>query len=152
MKTRTLMIPLMLLILPACGLNDPTSARGFRLPDGDANAGRAAFADLRCNACHRVEGIEAPAEGAGPVLVTLGGETNRVKSYGELVTSIINPSHRIAPGHDPNAVAPGGKSLMESARLNDVMTVRQLIDLVAFLQATYRVVPPEHYPYSYVYP
>jgi hypothetical protein len=32
------------------------------------------------------------------------------------------------------------------------MTVQQLIDLVAFLQAQYEVVPPQGEPYRYVYP
>jgi hypothetical protein len=41
---------------------------------------------------------------------------------------------------------------METARLNDIMTVRQLVDLVAFLQTSYRVQPPEFNPYTYGYP
>ena len=85
--------------------------------------------------------------------VTLGGETVRVKSYGELVTAIINPSHRIAPGYPLSQVTtPDGQSLMTLGYLNDVMTVQQLIDLVAFLQASYQVMPPLVSPYSYVYP
>jgi hypothetical protein len=139
-------------ILAGCGAQDPTSSRGFRLPDGDANAGRTAFVQLRCYVCHQVEGIDAKFEGTGAAAVKLGGTTLRVKTYGDLVTSIINPSHRIAPGTDADRVAPGGVSLMEIPRLNDVMTVRQLIDLVAFLQPTYHVQPPELNPYAYTYP
>lgn len=144
---------LVLATLSGCGLNDPTSPRGFRLPDGDVAAGRAAFVQLQCNACHQVEGVELAAETTTPAPLTrLGGETIRVKTYGDLVTSIINPSHRIAPGLDRSTVAPGGRSLMEDARLNDVMTVRQLVDLVAFLQPTYRVRPPDYNPYAFSYP
>jgi sulfur-oxidizing protein SoxX len=124
--------------LAACS---PDSPLGFRLPDGDAAAGRQAFVDLRCYACHevagvRIEDLEAIAQ------VELGGKTTYVKTYGELVTSIINPSHRIAPPHREGNVLPDGQSLMSYVYLNDVMTVQQLVDLVAFLQPTYQVVPP----------
>jgi hypothetical protein len=139
-------------LLAGCNAQDPKSSRGFRLPDGDANAGRIAFVQLRCYVCHQVEGIDAKFEGTGAAAVPLGGTTLRVKTYGDLVTSIINPSHRIAPGTDAARVAPGGTSLMEIGRLNDVMTVRQLIDVVAFLQTTYKVQPPDFNPYAYAYP
>ena len=41
---------------------------------------------------------------------------------------------------------------MEVASLNGVMTVQQLVDLVAFLQAQYKVQPPDLTPYTYTYP
>jgi sulfur-oxidizing protein SoxX len=123
--------------LAACS---PESPLGFRLPDGDAPAGRQAFVDLRCNACHEVAGV--PMEYLeGIAHVELGGKTTYVKTYGELVTSIINPSHKIAPPYRQSGV-PEGQSLMSYAYLNEVMTVQQLVDLVAFLQPTYQVVPP----------
>lgn len=149
---RPLMLVCLIALLAGCGAQDPKSSRGFRLPDGDANAGRTAFVQLRCHACHQVEGLDVKFEGTGAAAVPLGGNTLRVKTYGDLVTSIINPSHRIAPGADAARVAPGGVSLMEIGRLNDVMTIRQLIDLVAFLQTTYHVQPPEFDPYAYAYP
>lgn len=138
--------------LAACGLGDPKSARGFRLPDGSVEAGKQAFLDLGCNSCHSVEGIEPKAAVTGITSVKLGGDVTIVQSYGELVTSIINPSHRIAAGTDPAQVAPEGQSLMERAALNERMTVRQLTDLVAFLQTTYKVIPPPYNPYTRVYP
>lgn len=135
--------------LSGCG---PKSGLGFRLPDGDAERGKQAFVGLRCNACHKVEGTDVPFSDSGAASVALGGRTVRVKTYGELVTSIINPSHRIAPGYAPEQVTHGGQSLMTAAYLNDVMTVQQLIDLVAFLQARYQVMPPPVSPYGYEYP
>ena len=144
------LIVLLCALLVGCG---PKSGMGFRLPDGSPERGRAAFLALRCTACHRVVGLDAPDQGTGAANVTLGGETGRVKSYGELVTAIINPSHRIAPGYPPSQVTtPDGQSLMTLAYLNDVMTVQQLIDLVAFLQGSYQLVPPPVSPYSYIYP
>lgn len=137
-------------LLAGCGQK---SGLGFRMPDGSPERGRAAFIALRCDSCHRVVGLDTPNQGNGVANVVLGGETIRVKNYGELVTAIINPSHRIAPGYPLSQVTtPDGQSLMNLAYLNDVTTVQQLIDLVAFLQGSYRVVPPPISPYSYIYP
>lgn len=124
--------------LAACS---PESPFGFRLPDGDPAAGRQAFVDLRCNACHEVAGVSIEyLEGAARV--PLGGKTAHVRTHGELVTSIINPSHKIAPPHRDSGATPEGQSLMTYAYLNEVMTVQQLVDLVAFLQPTYEIVQP----------
>jgi hypothetical protein len=133
--------------LTACS---PESPFGFRLPNGDAAAGQQAFVELRCNSCHEVSGVAIEYR-EGLAHVALGGQTTRVKTYGELVTSIINPSHKIAPLHRDDGALPDGQSIMSAAYLNDVMTVRQLIDLVAFLQPTYEVVQPPPTTW-YIYP
>jgi hypothetical protein len=122
----------------ACG---PASPFGFRLPDGDAAAGRQAFVALGCNACHEVAGV--PIEYLeGIAHVQLGGKTTHLRTYGELVTSIINPSHKIAPRHREAGAVLEGESVMTYLYLNQIMTVQELVDLVAFLQPTYDVVPP----------
>jgi hypothetical protein len=146
-----LWVVLVCAVLPAC-IPGPESAQGFRLPDGDRDLGLKAFTDLQCHACHSIEGVELRYLGTGAADVKLGGAVMRVKTYGELVTSIINPSHKLAPGYRPDEVSTDGESLMTLAHVNDVMTVQQLIDVVAFLQARYEVVPPEYDPYTYVYP
>ena len=116
----------------ACG---PESPFGFRLPDGDAAAGREAFVDLGCNACHEVAGV--PIEYLeGVAHVQLGGKTTHLRTYGELVTSIINPSHKIYPGIDRKLVQTNNVSRMND--FSEVMTVRQLCDLVAFLETLHR--------------
>ncbi len=71
-------------------------------------------------------------------MIVLGGGVTRVKSYGELIASIINPSHRLAGRYPKGDVSEEGQSLMTP--YNDVMTVTQLIDFVAFLLAQYDVV------------
>ena len=127
------------------------SERGFRLPDGDADRGREAFVSLQCNACHQIDGLDMPFLGTGAANVTLGGEVTRVRTYGELVTSVINPSHRMAPGYANETLA-DGESIMTLANVNEAMTIAQLIDIVAFLQPQYEVVLPPYDPYLYVYP
>ncbi len=131
----------LLLCLAALTACSPESPFGFRLPNGDAAAGQQAFVDLRCNSCHEVSGV-AVEYLEGVAHVRLGGQTTHVRTYGELVTSIINPSHKIAPPQRDGGATHRGESLMTYAYLNDVMTVQQLVDLVAFLQPTYEVVQP----------
>lgn len=125
----------------------PESSYGFRLPDGDPVMGQQVFLDMQCHACHRISNLELPAlDLAAPVTVTLGGPTSRIQTYGQLVTSIINPSHKLISGYPKNEVSSAGESFMPA--MNEFMTVRQLIDVVAFLQGQYQVVVPTPYPYT----
>jgi len=97
---------------------------------------------MQCNQCHTIAGTELPAiPFSDPAYIQLGGKIAMVKTYGDLVTSIINPSHRLAPGYAKEKVSDNGKSNMYT--YNRHMTVQELIDLVAFLQSHYDVVPPQ---------
>jgi len=124
--------------------SDPRhSGAGLRLPDGDAARGRAAFVEMRCHACHAVDGVETAAPVAEPVVpVVLGGAVPRPVSDGTLVTAIVNPSHEISHGYLKSAVAIGRRSRM--GEYGEAMTVQQLVDIVAFLQSRYRVVAPAY--------
>jgi hypothetical protein len=122
----------------------------FTLPPGDTERGQAAFLKFRCYDCHRVHGVDLPAaEEPEQVMVELGGEVKRLRDYGDLVTAIVNPSHRLAKGYDASLVTLNGKSRMTV--YNDVMTVTQLIDIVAFLQSHYELRPYEPTPYPDYY-
>ena len=124
---------------------DPMSERGFRLPDGDSVAGREAFLYMQCNQCHTIVGEDLPEiPFADPPYVELGGPVTKVKTYGELVTAIINPSHKLADGYPEDLVSEEGESNMYV--YNGYMTVQELIDIVMFLQPHYNVlVPAFHY-------
>ena len=140
---RLLVVPMAtLLAVVLVGCAGQKSGAGFRLPDGDAAAGKMAFQELKCHQCHRVQGVDLPAPTVKPpVPVVLGGEIPHVKTDGDLVTSIINPSHRISAAFKPEDVRqPDGTSRMPD--LTTTMTVRQLVDVVAFLQTHYTVVRP----------
>ncbi len=138
-------------LLVGCAPDPLQSAAEFRLPTGNAEAGRKAFVDLRCYVCHQVKGVDARFQGTPAASVELGGKVSRVKSYAELVTAIINPTHKIPSDRTAHDAAPAGESLMTLAGLNDVMTVAQLVDLVAFLQPQYKVEAPKIDPYTYRY-
>lgn len=128
-----------LLSLTACD-RGPKSSYGFTLPDGDISVGQENFAKFKCNDCHNIEGLDTLRAGVVPVMtVTLGGMTPRIDTYGELVTSIINPSHKISQRY---IIEPGYENgQMEMRNYNEVMTVQELIDVVAFLQSQYELVP-----------
>ncbi len=132
----------------ASGCSGKKSARGFRLPDGDVSTGEATFVALNCHSCHTVFGRELPAvDGSVESKVSLGGEVSRIKTYGELVTAVINPSHTLKRGEPKEKVSEDGKSKMPN--FNQAMTVQQLIDVVAFLQDRYKIKRHDdlYYPY-----
>jgi hypothetical protein len=119
------------------------SPRGFALPDGgDAARGKEAFVALRCTSCHEVAGLEGelPRTTANPETdVKLGGLAMREPADGELLTSIVNPSHQIYPAAEEDRITSDEGSRM--ANLNEVMTVQQLLDLVTFLHERYETKP-----------
>lgn len=115
----------------------------FPIDGGDAAAGRQAFLDHQCHRCHSVAGVNLPPlAGAGPPILELGGETTEVKTYAELMTSIINPSHVISQRYRDqlrlDATVPL-ESPMPTPNI-DTMTVRQLLDIVTFLDSRYQLV------------
>ena len=111
-------------------------ARGFAFPEGDIEKGKVTFKKLACNSCHNVSDIEW-AGGSENLNITLGGEVSTLKSYGKLVTAIINPSHKIAGRYKQETATDEGLSKMKN--YNEVMTVQELIDLVTFLQSEYEI-------------
>lgn len=131
--------------LSGCDQEARMSSQGFRLPDGDAQVGREAFLQMQCHQCHTIQGMELPEiPGQDSPYVELGGTVTKVKTYGELITAIINPSHRIARGYAEEVVSEDGESNMYI--YNTHMTVQELIDIVMFLQPEYEVVaPPTRY-------
>ena len=134
-----------LLFLGACS-PERHAQGGVFLPPGDAAKGETHFVSLGCVNCHTVVGAELPEPAAaGPVRVRLGSRTGRTLSYGQLVTSIVNPSHRLAKRYRKDEISEQGESLMTN--LNEVLTVAQLTDLVAFLQAHYEKAERPGYKY-----
>ena len=126
-----------------------SESKGFVLPQGDVAIGQLLFVELNCTDCHSITGIAWTGAGTDPE-VKLGGELTKLKSYGELVTSVINPSHKISQKAlvSEKWLMPEGASKMESRNYNEVLTVQQLIDLIAFMQSEYKLkLPVDSYPY-----
>jgi mono/diheme cytochrome c family protein len=105
-------------------------ARPSYLVMGDPAAGRRAYLDLRCNTCHTVAGepIGArPPRLPGPQL----GKSLALQPPEQIADSIAAPSHIISkkpgPWHES-----GGSDMGDYTH---IMTVRQLMDLVAYLRS-----------------
>lgn len=131
------------LVLSGCQPDPPA----FALPPGDIERGQALFVEYRCTTCHTVRDLDLPAPTeAGPVKVSLGGRVSRLASYEELVTSIVNPSHKLVRFGKAEELTADGESLMTV--YNDVMTVSDLIDLVAFLDSRYEEFERPGYRYT----
>ena len=103
----------------------------FTLPTGDAAAGRQAFIDFKCFACHAIKGEQLPLKAgetatAGPDLTGMGG--HHPAEY--LAESIVNPSAVLveAPGY----IGGDGRSIMPTY---PDMTLGQLINLVTYLKS-----------------
>lgn len=130
----------MAFIAAACE-RDYMSEHGFSLPEGDPIAGKEVFLYMQCHECHSIRNIDLPSIPlADPPFVELGGSVTKVKTYGDLVTSIINPSHKLAEGYPVDVISNNGESKMRN--YNGVMTVQELTDIVMFLQPHYKVIIP----------
>ena len=105
------------------------------LPSGDIAAGRQAFLDLRCTACHAVSSepdFPAPvsANPGPPIDARLAG---RDVSY--LMASIMTPSHAISVNISEELRARLEGALSPMGDFSRAMTVRQLVDLHAYLRS-----------------
>jgi len=109
------------------------------LPEGQPVAGRQAFTQLGCSACHAVswetDWPEPAAAVRGPDL----GRALTVGTAGAVASSIIAPSHVVPSKY--RKPERGGKSPM--ADYTGTMTVRQWIDIVAYLRSQGEGVVPE---------
>ncbi len=123
----------------------PDSPRGFSLPKGNIEQGEQVFIKYNCSGCHQISGIPQPEN--AELSIKLGGKSTQVKTYGELVTSVINPSHKFASGYPMDMIQENGQSKMTI--FNDVMTVSELINLVAFIQPHYELLPYQSTDYQY---
>lgn len=147
MKHSILRSPKLLVLLPllvsAAACNPRYSIAAFHLPrDGNPERGKEAFTELGCTACHYVMGASQTDSEARPGLIVLGGTVDRKMTDAYLVTHVLDPSN----GHTPSVrarIATTGQPRMPA--FADRITVRQLTDIVAFLQSHYqlRPMPPE---------
>jgi mono/diheme cytochrome c family protein len=104
----------------------------FLVPPGDPAKGREAFVAMECFACHEVKGEDFPkaskrAQEPGPALTGMGSH-HPAEYFAE---SIVNPNRVIVQGTGYT----GSDGLSKMPDYGDVMTVRQLVDLVAYLKS-----------------
>ncbi|OGW72733.1 MAG: hypothetical protein A2Y02_03135 [Omnitrophica bacterium GWA2_52_12] len=107
-------------------------ASGFFIPDGDAVKGRAAFERLKCATCHRVEKDAALAPPVAAKEAPKLGKKQGHYSRGWIANSIVSPSHTVAWDSDGQA---DDSDLSRMGDFTEAMTVRELIDLVAYIKS-----------------
>lgn len=107
----------------------------FTLPKGDPSEGRKLFVEMECYKCHEVKGEKFPGvaegeKGVGPELSQMAG-MYPVEFFAE---SIINPNASIdSDAKKLGYIGEDGKSKMPD--YNDILTVRQIADLAAYLDS-----------------
>jgi mono/diheme cytochrome c family protein len=130
-----LLLAVLVDVAPAAGA-EPRLPRHWRfaLPPGTAAAGEQVFVKMECYSCHTVAGkrfgdpIQNPG-GIGPDLTAAHARLPR--EY--LAESVVNFERYIAHGqYKKGYVAADGTSRMGD--YNDLLTVRELLDLVEFLK------------------
>jgi len=141
---------ILMLALSACKMESP-AVKGFVLPDGDVALGEQVFTKYGCHGCHTIPGVDLPKIEPEPELVIeIGGEVYRVKNYGELLTSVINPNHEVSP-ESINKLESAGRTDGNTPMpfYGDAMTITEMINLVAFLRAQYSKMMPDFFQ-SYI--
>ncbi|MGK0500056.1 MAG: hypothetical protein ACJAYG_001702 [Oceanicoccus sp.] len=146
---RLMVVLLVGLALAACdtGTDSPD---GFSLPQGDAVLGKKVFLQTGCLSCHAIKDVESDIKLELDQQIVLGGQVNEIKTYAELVTSVINPSHKVAKNYLIETAALKQQPPMRN--YNDTLTVTQLVDLVTFLELQYELVPYQPSNYGMYYP
>lgn len=111
---------------------DGTLTATVSFPAGNPEAGRLVFRTHKCFACHQVAGPEGQGmKTRTSISAPLLDSRIAQKDPGEVITGIIAPSHKVT---ESIARESGGK-LSPMGDFNSTLTVRDLIDLVAFLRS-----------------
>jgi L-cysteine S-thiosulfotransferase len=118
---------------------DATGEFRFPIQEGNVAQGRDTFVRLGCPQCHSVAGVDlSDFTGMSFMSMPLGGEIVFAKTYGNLVTSIINPDHVISDIYLDQLPADQRSRIYTSPMyLRPDMKVTELIDVVAFLNSRY---------------
>lgn len=140
-----------LMALTACS-GDDTPVKGFVMPAGDVAQGEQVFMDFKCYACHTIPGKEFPeTDSKLPFSVVIGGEVLNVSNHGELLTAVVNPDQSICMSYRVRMERAGKEvHLTPMPYRGEEMTVAELIDLIAFLNAQYTRLQPRYYTGHYI--
>ena len=134
----------MFLLLTLCAVTGAVTVAGEQyetirmvVPRGDAVSGRAAFVELSCHSCHAVTGdpeMPAPVSAnPGPILGPIQA-AHGILDPGSIASAIVAPSHVVVGELEPRV----RQRLSPMGDFSDAMTVRQLVDLVAYLRSLER--------------
>lgn len=146
---QALFIIISLALLNGCG-KPQEPVKGFILPPGDAALGKQAFVEIGCPKCHTVVSAEIEQPPSEQFHIELGVDKRRVRHYGDLLTSVINPDHKVSPAYRVRDEAKEGFS-SPMPKFASTMTVEQMINIVEFLHQAYEKSQEKYSGYYYYY-
>ena len=148
-RTKRNVVLVAAVVLSACS-QEQQPVQGFILPPGDIDKGRVIFVETGCPQCHTVADSDIEQPPGSEFHVKIGGEVRQVKHYGDLLTSIVNPDHKVSRVY--RVQDESGKDFSSPMpQFAETMTVSQMIDLVEFLHSTYQTSTPEYGGRYYYY-
>ena len=124
--------------------------KGFILPPGDATLGKQAFVEIGCPKCHTVVGANIQQPPSEQFHIELGEDNRRVRHYGDLLTSVVNPDHKVSAAY---RVQDESKDEISSPmpKFASTMTVEQMLNIVEFLHQAYEKSQDEYLGHYYYY-
>ena len=141
---------LLAVVISGCTVESPP-VKGFVMPDGDVALGEQVFVKYSCHGCHTIPGVDLPVIEPQPEwILEIGGDVYRVKNYGELLTSVINPTHVVSQEYINKLENVNSRD--EGTPMpyyGDAMTITEMVNLVSFLQAQYSKLMPDFFQ-SYI--
>jgi hypothetical protein len=143
MPRKLLLVALVGAVFAGCqprGASETYDVEIVALQRGQASAGRQVFLEKGCPFCHRVAWDGSLPEPTAHVTAPVLDERLFHARAGYLATSVVAPSYHVGKAY--RDVVPGGLSPM--ADYCDAVTVRELADLVAYIQEGAQAqAPPE---------
>ncbi|MFQ5801710.1 MAG: c-type cytochrome [Candidatus Methylomirabilales bacterium] len=105
----------------------------FNIPEGDADAGRKVYIEMKCYTCHQIAGEKFPKvdpeeRKPGPDLTGMGAHHPR--DY--FAEAVLNPNAVILTDK-PGFLGKDGLSIMPD--YNDTLSIKQWIDLATYLKS-----------------
>lgn len=130
----SILLASILVVANGCSIRTYHPEDRFELPDGNSTTGRAVFVKMSCYSCHAVQGDTHPEPVAQPTVPVVLGPEYAKWSNERLALSIVDPSHNVPKEfrYSPD-IRLGTLSRMGNYR--DVMTVQELVDIVAYLRS-----------------
>lgn len=122
-------------LLSGCGKSEEP-VKGFILPPGDAAKGEIAFVEIGCNKCHTVVGADIEQPASEKFRIELGEDARRVRHYGDLLNSVVNPDHKVSAAYRVRDES-NESFASPMPKFTNKMTVEQMTNIVEFLHKSY---------------
>jgi len=112
--------------------------KGFRFSGGDVELGSDIFVAVNCVQCHSLKGVHMEQPADKKMDLVLGEDERFVKKYEDIITAITQPKHVVNKQYEAILTKTELEEIVPfMENFTERLTVRQLIDLVTFLDKVY---------------